>query len=63
MKRIFCQEHLAEECVHFLTRLSVPKAMTLEEIAVEAKGNCTLRRVHAVILLILWDADCIKLSR
>ena len=54
------QEHLAEEYVNFLTRHSVPKAMTLEEIAGETKGDSTLQRVHAAIRLEIWDADCLK---
>ena len=54
------QEKLAEEYVNFLTRHSVPKAMTLEEIARETKSDSTLQRLHPAIRLNMWDADCLK---
>ena len=57
------QEHLAEEYVNFLTRHSVPKAMTLDKIAGETKGGNTLQRLHAAIRLDMWEADCLKLYR
>ena len=54
------QEKLAEEYVNFVTRHSVPKAMTLEEIARETKLDRTLQRLHAAIRVNMWDTDCLK---
>ena len=49
------QEKLAEEYVNFLTSHSLPKAMTLEEIACETKSDSQLQRLQAALRLSKWD--------
>ena len=54
------QEKFAEEYVNFITQHSVPKAMTVQEIACETKADTTLQRLQVAIRLNMWEADCLK---
>ena len=54
------QEKMTEQYVNFIVDNSVPKAMTLKEIAEETSKDRELQVLHAAIRLNLWDLDSVR---
>lgn len=51
---------MTEQYVNFIVDNSVPKAMTLKEIAEETSKDRELQALRAAIRLNLWDSDSVR---
>ena len=54
------QEKMTEEYVNFIAEHSVPKTMTLKEIADETNNDRDLRALRAAIRLNSWELDSVR---
>ena len=54
------QQKITEEYVNFITQHSIPKAMTLEEIADATSEDHVLKGLRAAIKLSQWNSDALK---
>ena len=58
-RSISTHSKISEECVNFLTKQTVPHAMTLKEIIEATNADKTLNGLRAAIRLNRWDSDIV----
>ena len=59
-KRKGKQEKMTEQYINFITRNSIPKAITLQEIINATNADAALTAIHDAIKTNKWDSPIVK---